>query len=132
MLAVDDVDALLRRERSFGTVNRYINLGWRVFIERLVVSLFLPTLFFGVLLVVTLSLQLRTPALWVLFAGVVGLYILFGAFPTRSLRPIMRSLGICWSCGYDIRALVPEHDGCTVCPECGAAWRLPVDANNPV
>jgi hypothetical protein len=32
--------------------------------------------------------------------------------------------GLCPSCGYDIATHAPEGDGCTVCPECGAAWRL--------
>lgn len=28
----------------------------------------------------------------------------------------------CGNCGYDLRALAREADGCVVCPECGAAW----------
>ncbi|MEM1071826.1 MAG: hypothetical protein AAGB48_03840 [Planctomycetota bacterium] len=31
----------------------------------------------------------------------------------------------CMSCGYGLRDLSPEPDGCIVCPECGAAWKLP-------
>lgn len=31
--------------------------------------------------------------------------------------------GYCPSCAYGIDTIRPEHDGCTVCPECGAAWR---------
>jgi hypothetical protein len=39
--------------------------------------------------------------------------------------------GLCASCGYAINAVTPGVDGCTVCPECGAAWRLPPPpANN--
>lgn len=30
----------------------------------------------------------------------------------------------CGSCVYDIRSTPEEPDGCTVCPECGAAWKL--------
>ena len=30
----------------------------------------------------------------------------------------------CLTCDYDLRDLPPEPDGCTVCPECGAAWKL--------
>jgi len=33
--------------------------------------------------------------------------------------------GQCGACEHDLRSLPPESDGCTVCPECGAAWRLP-------
>lgn len=33
--------------------------------------------------------------------------------------------GRCASCGYLIEGCPPhEPDGCTICPECGAAWRL--------
>lgn len=28
----------------------------------------------------------------------------------------------CASCRYDLAGLPAEHDGCVVCPECGAAW----------
>lgn len=39
---------------------------------------------------------------------------------------------LCGSCCYSIDSLPSEQDGCTVCPECGAAWRLPLPpANNP-
>jgi len=29
----------------------------------------------------------------------------------------------CPSCGYSLAEVPPEPDGCSVCPECGAAWR---------
>ena len=29
----------------------------------------------------------------------------------------------CVACAYPLNGLAPEPDGCTVCPECGAAWR---------
>lgn len=28
----------------------------------------------------------------------------------------------CMACGYDLAGLGIDDDGCTVCPECGAAW----------
>ncbi len=31
----------------------------------------------------------------------------------------------CPSCAYDLSATSPDPDGCTTCPECGAAWRMP-------
>jgi len=31
--------------------------------------------------------------------------------------------GHCPSCSYAIAAVEPSADGCTVCPECGSAWR---------
>jgi hypothetical protein len=30
----------------------------------------------------------------------------------------------CPSCGYDLTGCDTAEDGCTVCPECGAAWRI--------
>ena len=32
---------------------------------------------------------------------------------------------LCPSCRYSLRRLPPEKDGCWVCPECGAAWKMP-------
>ncbi|GAB5496113.1 MAG: hypothetical protein Phyf2KO_11930 [Phycisphaerales bacterium] len=32
--------------------------------------------------------------------------------------------GQCPSCQYDLIGLIAETDGCAVCPECGAAWKL--------
>lgn len=32
--------------------------------------------------------------------------------------------GECAACAHPIREIPAEADGCTVCPECGAAWRL--------
>lgn len=36
----------------------------------------------------------------------------------------MKRVGRCPSCAYRIDGVTPEGDGCTVCPECGGAWRL--------
>ncbi len=33
-------------------------------------------------------------------------------------------LHCCPACNYDLAGLSPRDDGRTVCPECGAAWRL--------
>ena len=34
--------------------------------------------------------------------------------------------GVCGSCGYALQGLGREPDGCVVCPECGAAWKVPI------
>lgn len=34
-------------------------------------------------------------------------------------------LRICPACGYDLTSQPVADDGCTVCPECAAAWRVP-------
>lgn len=40
--------------------------------------------------------------------------------PTQGLY---LDLGRCPQCAYRLSDLKSEHDGCVVCPECGAAWR---------
>jgi hypothetical protein len=40
-----------------------------------------------------------------------------------ALRSCLR-LGFCPGCGYEVGALPAEADGCRVCSECGAAWKL--------
>ena len=37
----------------------------------------------------------------------------------------MMSLQRCPGCLYSLGELPAETDGCTVCPECGGAWKLP-------
>ena len=34
--------------------------------------------------------------------------------------------GHCGSCGYPLLDSASDADGCTVCPECGAAWKVPM------
>jgi hypothetical protein len=49
------------------------------------------------------------------------------AFPDRPgwwVAEELRRLGRCPSCAYKLTSLPVEADGCTVCSECGAAWRL--------
>ncbi len=42
-------------------------------------------------------------------------------------RVLVRSLPPgCLACTYDLSGIVAADDGCTVCPECGAAWRFPM------
>lgn len=35
-----------------------------------------------------------------------------------------RLVRVCPACEYSLESSAPEPDGCTVCPECGAAWKL--------
>ena len=42
----------------------------------------------------------------------------------RSLRSSMIRDGYCASCSYTLADSPIKPDGCRVCPECGAAWRL--------
>ncbi len=43
---------------------------------------------------------------------------------SQVLRVSMNSRKLCAACAYDLSSHEPEPDGCTVCPECSAAWRL--------
>lgn len=40
------------------------------------------------------------------------------------LRRTLLAAGRCASCGYPLERIEDATDGCRVCPECGAAWRL--------
>lgn len=42
----------------------------------------------------------------------------------RLHRRGLLSLGLCPACGYPITEIEPQADGCRVCPECAAAWRM--------
>lgn len=38
--------------------------------------------------------------------------------------------GVCACCAYQLEGLPRDRDGCTICPECGAAWKMwpgPID-----
>jgi hypothetical protein len=36
--------------------------------------------------------------------------------------------GLCAACCADLAGLPAHTDGCTVCPKCGAAWRMPTQS----
>ncbi len=61
----------------------------------------------------------------VMFGGIMGGYLSLYAWrsPRHAIRA-MTDAGLCPSCAYRIDEIGPEPDGCTVCPECGAAWRI--------
>ena len=59
-------------------------------------------------------------------------YMLFELFLKRWYRRwrhreqilrALRALDRCGSCGYELKGIGVQEDGCQVCPECGAAWR---------
>lgn len=61
-----------------------------------------------------------------------GMWIYAGIRLTRSfgidpdtMRKEMLARARCASCGYSLVGVPREADGCTVCPECAAAWRVP-------
>jgi hypothetical protein len=65
------------------------------------------------------------------FAGValiaveaLAVFVLQPTFRRAAVRRILR-LRLCPACAYDLGAAPTADDGCAVCPECGAAWRVP-------
>lgn len=71
----------------------------------LLIAVGIPCIFALVLLTTWLTDNVRRPA------------------PTYESFGALLAHGYCPSCGYRIDDFRPEPDGCTVCPECGAAWR---------
>jgi hypothetical protein len=74
-------------------------------------------------------------AIW---AGIIlleyGLFRTSVGNPARQMTGAILKQGLCPACAYAIRGGTPESDGCVVCPECGAAWRVAqgqVDGNRP-
>jgi hypothetical protein len=65
-----------------------------------------------------------------LWAGIilgVGLLVAWSAARVNNSPTIARELvgkSLCPQCGYSFAGVGPEPDGCVVCPECEAAWRV--------
>lgn len=76
----------------------------------------------------------RNPAwLFTLFPAVAGVTLVLlilamwaieHALARWRLKGALVSAGYCACCLTSMRDQSPQSDGCTVCPECGAAWRL--------
>ncbi len=72
--------------------------------------------------------------LWVGLCGiVVGMGLRLAAREETWVKLMPRRLdeGRCPVCEYRLDNLAVEEDGCTVCPECGAAWRLAEQPGTP-
>lgn len=50
--------------------------------------------------------------------------IRYGWRSVRHARDAMLRHGLCPGCAHGIEGIPPQQDGCVVCPECGAAWRV--------
>jgi Zn-finger nucleic acid-binding protein len=55
--------------------------------------------------------------------AIVTVFVIRRAGAERIARVHVRA-ELCGSCGYELRGIAPEADGCTVCPECGGAWSV--------
>ncbi len=99
--------------------------------------LIVPTAVTAMILIV-LVISALTPASWrwvpgVLFIGMIlsclGLALAWSrirraGYFGESPLDLRLKRGRCAACEYDLRLLSKDPDGCTICPECGAAWRL--------
>lgn len=72
----------------------------------------------------------KAPALMVLLAPFMIVTMWWGLKHRHAVQlatSFVTEAGCCASCGYALRGLTPERDGCVVCPECASAWRLSAD-----
>lgn len=105
---------------------------WACWITRVLLVLILP---------VMLSLNILTSidgTLIVKYGGITGFLIIIATVfaqawwgGTRIHAGLIRCKVRyrCPSCNYALGGLTLEPDGCTVCPECGSAWKLPESAS---
>ena len=115
-----------RRSFAKATVGPLLR-GWRsVFVIGSIVATFIG---FVTILFLLLRAGLFGPKLGVTLL-VCFLSFGFGQifFPgrafARKLSKWRLGRGACAACGYALEGVHTEQDGCTVCPECGAAWKL--------
>lgn len=67
---------------------------------------------------------LPTVAFWsALIGGILVARVYTRRTMGHSLAATAVAQGFCGQCCYSLEGKPPEHDGCVVCPECGAAWR---------
>lgn len=114
------------------------SLAWGAALGKLrYLLVIMPLLTITALIVPTVVFPLTELQRGIILYG-VGVPAIVGIFwmIRRTVAPrFVRELaarGVCGSCFYPLTALRPEGDGCTVCPECGAAWRLPLPPAAPV
>lgn len=81
---------------------------------------------------------LHALAWWQQTAYGIGAFLLAFMFiwwipirPDKRVLQMLLNARYCAGCLFFLEGLPAEPDGCTVCPECGAAWRLPPHSPPP-
>ncbi len=71
-------------------------------------------------------LWFKTTALMFVGVGVPMAFFIqsLGWNSAECAKKCVLSIGHCPSCTYRIYDIEAEPDGCTICPECGGAWKL--------
>lgn len=84
------------------------------------------TVFLGILVALLVIPGLGyTRAMWAMPPFTVVIFIWAGRRYVRDrYHRVFLAKAYCPSCGYHLVGARAEGDGCIVCPECGAAWRL--------
>ncbi|MEM1422934.1 MAG: hypothetical protein AAGH64_02915 [Planctomycetota bacterium] len=88
----------------------------------------LPIVFVCGVAIVTVSRKLTASTIPIYAINAVGIVIvltLIYRYQISAATQVYRMTNRCAACTYDLTATPPDVDGCTQCPECGAAWRLP-------
>jgi len=70
-----------------------------------------------------LFVQIAITTPFVLFTGMLIMPRIARARSGRLVSALLAE-SRCGRCAQPLDGLEPEPDGCTVCPECGAAWKL--------
>lgn len=99
----------------------------------------LPILLIGACAPAFLAFSLKWP-LWLMLLAAIPLGILPALVTifvvrraaARRIANVYAHAGICGSCGHDLRGTAIAADGCTVCTECGAAWRAGTEPQAPI
>ncbi len=68
--------------------------------------------------------KLAVVSLIALVCVCIGQIFFPGRTFARKLSKWRLGRGACAACGYALEGVLAEQDGCAVCPECGAAWKL--------
>jgi hypothetical protein len=95
-------------------------IGFLLLFSGLIGIVVIPSLVFRASTVVKVTLILT----WLLGGGWILMKVLV-TWRSRAIIDHLLSKHRCPACAFDLRGLTADPDGCTICPECGAAWRLP-------
>lgn len=123
--AADDRAARERLAKWLGKASRHSkslrNVGILRPVPILLAAIVIGSCMFSTLLVRVIGVSAYALP-WVLL--IAALIVERRVLPKRYLRsaPSLVAEGFCGQCGYSLRELPLQSDGCVVCSECGAAW----------